>query len=227
MIKRLALLFRTFTPVEEALLSHVESALPPEAREIYVKQIAKINHVQRTLDWHEILFYILRNHKPAWDQSIPFKNKSELILARVTFTIDNLTFRAKVGAVNGFVFSLLIRPSIKPHWHKQISSIKKLVIETNPEDETSKPHIVSLPASYLKWISYDSPEGFNGWTVLSSEETYSISLADADYIVLAVREGDEYLLSLAESPESGFYYAQTDGTTLDHVAESFKSALKK
>ena len=111
--------------------------------------------------------------------------------------------------------------------HVPARRINEIVLETNPEEETPEPPQVSFPKSYLKWVEDYALQDSNGWTVLTPKETYSISLADADYRVLAVREGDEYLLALVESSESGFYHAQPDVKTPVHVGKSFKSVLGK
>jgi hypothetical protein len=134
MFHRLSLLWRRFTPIEESILAEVEHVLPAACREKFVKQRRAINKVQRILDWTEINFYSMRDGTVNWEPSIAFRNRGEVELAEVRFSIGRRDFHSTIWAISGHVFSLVTRPSIKPYAFQKITAIRKVALLSNPED---------------------------------------------------------------------------------------------
>jgi hypothetical protein len=115
LIRRLTLLWRTFTPVERAILDAVAEAMPPSSRALIRRQIESINFVQRLLDWTAVNLYCRRRGKIAWSAEACFVNDGELELASADYKVSGKNFRTTIWRVGGHIFSLVTRPSIKPY----------------------------------------------------------------------------------------------------------------
>lgn len=170
----------------------------------------------RCLDWTEILFYQGKGRNWNWDETTRFTNRDEdLKLARVLFNIGDLKFTGTLGCTSGHVFTLAIRPSIKPHAFKEIDRIRAVKVlqdPTIPSPPKPKPKY-KLPTTYTDFINATQKQDTNGWSVLQPEEVYSIALSDADYLMLAERQGTEYLLSRDRSPSNGIFYCESPDST--------------
>jgi hypothetical protein len=225
MFHKLTLLWRRFTPIEESILSEVGRVLPDNCREKFVRQRQAINKVQRILDWTEINFYSMRQGAAYLDPCIAFINRGELKLAEIKFSIQERNFYATLWTVNGHVFSLITRPSIKPYAFRKITSIKVALL-TNPENPPSDASIkFTLPASYIKWINASDRQEVNRWAVYEKSQVFVIHLSDGDYAVLAEREGAEFLLARSEGNDSSIYYSDTYGNVPCYKGSDFAAIL--
>jgi hypothetical protein len=210
-LNSISLLWKTFTPVEERILKEFSAALPLHIRETYDRQVASINYVQRILDWTEICFY--RRGKNRWEGVPQFANDSieDIKIAKITYLIGGKKFSSTLGGVCGHIFDLVTRPSIKQYAFQQIDKVISIKLLEDPTViPTAAPAAkLKLPKAYKEFMGTAGGEGINGWLVLPPEEIYSISLAEGDFLLLAEREGVEYLLSLETAPSKGIYYCAT------------------
>jgi hypothetical protein len=96
------------------ILGSIGPALPEGQRDLFVKQLAHINKVQRLLDWNEIEFYCMSWFKVRWPDSVLFEDHGELELGGGTLRADGAEVQVRVWAVNGHVFSIESDMPLKP-----------------------------------------------------------------------------------------------------------------
>src|SRR5436189_1062756 len=92
--RRLSLLRRRFSPLEERLIAAVREGLPPEAVPIFDAQVAGITLVQRPPGWNESNFYRRRRGKVDWGDIPAFPHTGELPLAEVRFGTAGKRYKA-------------------------------------------------------------------------------------------------------------------------------------
>ena len=210
--RRLTLLWRTFTPVEKAILEAVADSIPSEARPKIRRQIQSINRVQRILDWTEINLYCARRGKVAWPDEAMFDNQGEFELAKLPFSAAGREFESTLWCVGGHVFSLVIRPSIKPFCFEIPAGLTvELVSDPTSAGPRSPDLTAYLPESYLSFphgVSTDEP--INGWLVRRPSETHQVHFAAGDFIVLAERDRSEWLLAKKDTATSGIFRCLSD-----------------
>jgi hypothetical protein len=142
----------------------------------------------------------------------------------MAFDIQEHHFRAELKAVCGHVFTLITRPSIKKYCQEPITRftsievLPQLVDAIEPACNPKK-----LPASYLHWLAQPRRDE-NSWLVLNPEQTYIVSLPDADYRILATR-GEEFLMSKEGMTRSPFFLIDSDGPSPREVGHNFQEAL--
>ena len=208
MHKRLSLLLRTFTPVEERLLGEIAKALPEHIRDIYLKQIQSINKVQRYLDWTEINFYHFRKGNPDWGSVQQFRRTDEFTLASVGYRIKGIDFETTLKGVSGHIFSLVTRPSIKQYSFGKIEAIHYVRIHDDPNFSASKRISTrgKLPPEYLENIEKVGIYSIGGWNILEPKKVYQISLSTDDFLILAERQGEECLMTRDNLWDHDIYY---------------------
>jgi hypothetical protein len=208
MLKRLSLLLRTFTPVEERLLDEIYKALPEHIRGVYLEQTQSINKVQRYLDWTEINFYHFREGKSDWGSVQRFRRTDEFTLASVGYRIKGIDFETRLKGVSGHIFSLITRPSIKQCSFEEIAAIHYVRIHNDPKllSSTEIPARDKLPPEYLEHIEKEGIYSIGGWNILEPKEVYQISLSTGDFLILAEKQGEEYLMTRDNLWDQGIYY---------------------
>jgi hypothetical protein len=208
MRKRLSLLLRTFTPVEERLLEEIYKALPEHIRGVYLEQTQSINKVQRYLDWTEINFYHFRKGKSDWGSVQQFRRTDEFTLASVGYRMRGIDFKTTLQGVSGHIFSLVTRPSIKKYSFEKIETIHYVRIHDDPTFFSSKeiPTRDKLPPAYLEYIAKEGIYSIGGWNILEIKEVYQISLSTDDFLIFAERQGEEYLMTRDNLWDQGIYY---------------------
>lgn len=208
MFKRLSLLLKTFTPVEERLLDEIYKALPEHIRGVYLEQTQSINKVQRYLDWTEINFYHFREGKSDWRSVQKFRRTDEFTLASVGYRIRGIDFKTTLKGVAGHIFSLITRPSIKQYSFEEIETIHSVRIHDDPTFLASKeiPTRDKLPPAYLEHIENEGIYSIGGWNILEIKEVCQISLSTGDFLIFAERQGEEYLMTRDNLWDQGIYY---------------------
>ena len=214
MLRTIRLLWHKHTPVEKAIFDSVSPLLSPHAKTIYDQQVAAINKVQRYLEWTEINFYRIVRGKSDWSDIAQFPRSEEFTLAKTTYHVDNTKFTTRIHCVAGHIFSFVPRPSVKRHCFGTPEQIQTQIL-TDPigaagEDLSDIP----LPESFRNWHN-DPTVDTNEWCVLQPHETYVVHLPKSDFVILATRSGDEYLMAKATGNGGNLYYASGDETVVD------------
>jgi hypothetical protein len=185
--------------------------------------MGQIRYVQRLLDWTEVNFYPRRRSGAQWDPATVFPNRAEFDLARLRMIVAGRTHEARVIAVSGHLFSLVVRPSPKRHpWGPvELSTVQ---VMTDPLRSDFNPP-KQLPPSYTRFIDLRGPGACSGWEVLAPDEVYAVSLSEGDYLVLASREGTEFLVTETSSPSPTLYRVGLGGGPVP-TDRSFEEALR-
>lgn len=227
MLQRLTLLWRTFTPVEEQILGLLGKALPAAHRGLYHSQVNSINKVQRTLEWTEILFYCMKSGKVRWNPDHFFPNRGEFKVGSVDYVIKGVHFTTTLTSIAGHIFSFVTRPSIKPHCFDQIDEVRSVKIIGDPADRNVEIaiNVGYLPDEYRRYIESGAPLEVNGWHLLTPQEVYPVPLPAGDFLILAVRQGEEYLMTPDETDDVGIYFTRVGDTTVHRQRGSFREIL--
>jgi hypothetical protein len=228
MLRRLSLIWRTFTPVEEAVLAAVASALPEPSAEQLRAQIAHINRAQRILDWTDICFYAMRRGRVHWPEAVLFPNRGEFELAVAVYHVGGQRFRTQLRAVAGHVFGFVTRPSIKAACFGPVEDLSVARVG-NPAHQAAGPPELQrfFPSSYLiYWQAARDAPAANGWSVLAPSEAYLVHLTTEDFVVLAERQGEEWLLVPAR-PDAGAIHHCALGQDPRPMATDFAGCLER
>jgi hypothetical protein len=131
---------RRFTPLETALLNAITSRLPEHSRDLFVKQIASINHIQRILNWKAIDFYWMSfSRRVTWNPQTLFPNRSEFTFASVEYSADGIFLETTLTSVSGHIFSLETETGLRKHSFAEDIRIKKLSVSDEVMTEKPEP----------------------------------------------------------------------------------------
>jgi len=222
-IKKISLLWRRFTPLEEFLLEVLQRELPEEPRRINQRRIDLINCVRRPLKWTEIMFFQLHDGKPVRDEGdmFPCRSQEEIILAQIRFMPERSqrSYTSEIIAVSGYMFSIDTHPSPKRIAFCREYILKGVKLVDDP--------MVECPPTLLERLrkrlppDYDALAGqeLSGWYVFGPSEIYRVPLENAHYLLLAQSENGtaDFLGVRASGNSKDVYY-------LPHDDEPRKSA---
>ena len=202
MIERLTLLWKRFTPLEEHLLSEIRTVLPPAAHATFDAQLAAINRVQRLPpSWSgDLALYRMRRGKVDWS-GVP-----SFALYRVKFAWPRSgslsaasTIRAALLSVAGRVFELSDKPSSETCGVCRVGGGAEGHALGGPDapveqarHRTSARGVGRVLGQWSTCIRLDLAG--------SSCPAYRVTLEDGEYLVLAEREGEEFVLQRVEPP---------------------------
>lgn len=212
-IERLTLLWRRFTPLEERLLAEVRSVIPSEARPVFDAQVAAINRVHRLPpSWSEISFYRMQGRRPDWSGVPLFPYTGELRLAEVKFAAGGKPYRAVAFCVGGHIFELAVSPRPKEAAFAVWDSQAQVTLLGNPlRPATGEPASEVLPAVWSAFLTSGSAPP--GWILHNGATAYRVTLDDGEYLVLAERTGDDFLLQRLHPPgDDLFLYRHGEAT---------------
>lgn len=220
-VRRLTLLWTRFSPLEKRLLAEVRNALPAAARPIYDQQVAAIKRVQRHPRWTEICFYpkIRLHKKPRVDwHSVPsFPCTDEFPLAQVRFSISARPYKATLTSINGHIFDFAVTPSPKEVAFVPWDAGTTVQLLDDPlRTSTGKGPREKISAAWGKFLSQHSQKEIAGGTLYDENTAYRVPSDNGQYLLLAERNGDEFILQNVEpdegSPKKLLYLASHDGT---------------
>lgn len=211
--QRLSLLWRRFSPLEDLLFAAVRGVLPATAVPIFDGQVSAITHVQRLPGWVEIDYYARRGGRPGWANAPRFPRRGEFQLARVGFAVEGRRYRATLGCVAGHIFDFGITPSPQRIAFTDWDSPPTADLLSDPfgtETESAR----EIPAAWRTVLaSSATPAAAAGWVLHDSRTARLVVLAEGQFLVLAERGGDEFILHRVEpSSDVMFRLASHDGT---------------
>jgi hypothetical protein len=149
-----------------------------------------------------------------WSTVPRFPLTAECPLGRVRFTVGGRRYRATLSCVDGHIFDLAITPSPKTiafaNWDSEPTA--ELLVDPLTPGHTVPPETV--PETWLDILRTMTPQATAaGWTLHDAKSTRRLPLDEGEFIVLAERDGDEFLLHRAEPRSAAlFWLASHDGT---------------
>ena len=211
--QRFSLMWRRFSPLEERLIGAVRAVLPPQAQTIFDAQISGITLVQRLPPhWAEISFYRRRHGKVDWSDVPAFPRTGEFRLAEVQFSVGGRRHKATLTSISGHIFDFTVIPSPKAiafaEWNAAPSA--RLLSDPLTPDSAREPQ--PIPKSWSDFLARDRSLA-GDWTLHDSGTAYSTAFADGEFLVLAERGGDQFVLHRIEPLGSSLFYLDShDGT---------------
>lgn len=210
----LRLLWRRFSPLETRLFAAVRGVLPAQAVPAFDAQVRAIRHVQRLPGWTEIDYYPHRDGRVAWTGVPMFPRTGEFPLARVRFSVDGRAYQAVLGCVAGHIFDFGITPGPQrvafADWDAPAAA-ELLADPSGPGGVASDP---GVPGAWLAVLATVGPHAAAaGWALHDATTANRVTLDEGEFLVLAERDGDEFVLHRLE-PTSDllFRLASHDGT---------------
>jgi hypothetical protein len=232
LIRRLSLLWRRFTPLEEFLLGVLQQHLPEGPKQINQGRIDLINHVVRYLQWTDIQFYQMRKGKAVVDEGplFPCRSKQQIVLAEIRFSPAGTAkvWTSRIYAVCGHMFSIVTSPSPKPISFSSPFTLKGVQLVDDPMQE--------LPATLMERRRKRLPPDFEelagqsipGWDVFQSSQVYSVALDEGEYLLLAERGGHAAFLGVRmEGKSNDVWLLSHDDRKTRKAGATLKEALAK
>jgi hypothetical protein len=209
--ERFSLLWRRFSPLEEQLIAAVRNVLPPQAQIIVDAQVAAITLVQRHPN--EICFYRILSGKTDWSGVPNFPRTSELRLAEVRFRARGQGYKATLTSIRGHAFNFTIFPSPKAIAFANWDSAASARLLSDPLTVESPDESEPMPSSWREFLARPQSGATNEWKLHDSGSAYRTAFADGEFLVLAEREGDQFVLHRIDPPASTLFYLDShDGT---------------
>jgi len=202
--RRLSLFWKRFSPLEEWLLTEVRKLLPAEAHPVFDAQVAAINHVQRMPpSWGEIAFYCRNN----WTGVPMFPCTDEFRLAEIKFRIGGRAYKADLSCISGHIFDFAITPGPKKVAFEPWESEPVSVLLRDPlRAPMGRKETESLPPQWRDFLAQHAGDGVHGWVLYDETTAYRVVLYDAQYLILAEREGRQFILYRVEPSGDALYY---------------------
>ena len=209
--QRVSLMWRRFSPLEERLLAAVREVLSTRAQRIFEAQIAGITLVRRHPN--EIFFYRMVSGKVDWSGIPAFPRTGEFRLAEVQFDVGARRYKATLSSIRGHVFDFTITPSSNAiaftDWDSAAST--RLLSDPMTPETANEPQ--PLPESWREILARMRSGDSCDWTLHDAKTAYRTVSDDFEFLVLAEREGDQFLLHRIEPPASTLFYLDShDGT---------------
>lgn len=197
-------MWRRYFPLEERLVAAVREALPSQAQTVFDAQIAGITLVQRHPN--EICFYRRVSGKVDWSGVPTFPRTGEFRLAEVRFAVAGRRYKATLRCIGGHAFDFTITPSPKAvtftDWDSAAST--RLLSDPMTIEPGNEPQL--MPDSWREFLARPRSGNTDGWTYHDAETVYRAAFADGEFLVLAERAGDQFVLHRIEPPASALFY---------------------
>jgi len=185
-------------------LTEVRKVIPIAAQPVFDAQVAAINRVQRLPpSWGEIDFYC----RPDWTGVALFSCTDEFRLAEVKFRIAGCAYKAVLSSISGHIFDFAITPGPKQVAFEVWEGAPTSVLLRDPlraPNGSKEPE--SLPVEWQNFLARHSGDRRYGWVLYDETTAYRVVLNDAQYLLLAEREGPEFILHRVEPIGERLYY---------------------
>ncbi|HUS12156.1 MAG TPA: hypothetical protein VMZ30_16945 [Pyrinomonadaceae bacterium] len=236
----LSKLFRgaQLTPLERRVVGVVSAQLGTDARQLFEAQVNPINKIQRHSSGKEVNLYAMRRGKPSIEERFLFPLRTETLLAKVQLNLgqEKLPLRAEVWLVNGHVFSIHFNkpPAETPETEIHVANVEILhdpmiAASAGPTSDADRREILlrniqsKLPDEYLQLVGDGNGLSINDWAVYELQDVRKVVQRDANYYLLAEKEGAG-AVAVKEDELSGRIYYLDYG---DDRAEKISVGLQK
>ena len=189
-----------FSPLEQRLIATVREILPGPAQTIFDGQIATIKRIERHPK--EIRFYNWKRGKKPSGCPAKFPLKDDFSLAEVCFSVAGRNYKATLNCVGGRFSYLVIRPSPARIAFSDWDSAPCARLLSDPL-ETPGPQ--PIPDVWREFLA-GRPRPPRGWTFYNAESAYRLPLDQGEFLVLAQRLGDAFLLHRIDPPTDELFY---------------------
>jgi len=209
MFDRVTLLWPRYSPLEERLLTAVRDVLPPGARRVFDAQASAVTLVQRSpATWTEICLYRMRRRKADWRAVPLFPRIDEFRLAEVRFASAGRPFRTTLTCIDGHIFDFATTPGPKSVGFAPWDGEPATRLLTDPLSAApSTPAGARIPDGWQQLAdSYRAAPTPSGWVVHDAASAYLVMLDQGEFLVLAERAGDEFVLQRLEADSDGLFH---------------------
>jgi hypothetical protein len=199
------MLWRRFTPLEEQLLGAVRSALPASARATFDAQVAGVTLVQRGApSWTEIIFYRRRSGRVDWSDVASFARAGEFALAEVVFRVGGRRFRSRLTCLAGHIADFATQPGPKEVAFAAWDPGAEPRLIWDPSGPGGEAEAVPVPVEWTAVAERYPSAGSRGWRLHGAASAYAVALEEGEFLVLAERDGNEFLM-FRTSPPGGYW----------------------
>jgi hypothetical protein len=191
---------------------------------IFDAQVAAINHVQRCPpSWSEIDFYRLRRRGSDWTSVPMFPRTDAFSLAEVSFQVIDRQYKAVLSSVSGHVFDFVTTPGPRDIASMRWDAEPAAVLVGDPLRVIHDKEPECVPDEWRRFLARRADDPPAGWVLHDASTAYRVVVDDTPYLILAEREGPQFLLHRLEPPGEQLYYLRHhDGTpeAVDREPES-------
>ncbi|HEX6737611.1 MAG TPA: hypothetical protein VF310_05060, partial [Vicinamibacteria bacterium] len=157
--------------------------------------------------WGEICFYRRRHGKVDWSGVPLFPCTDEIKLATVRFRVSGRSFKSTLTCIQGHVFDFATSPGPKDvafgHWQGEPTST---LLDDPLRAPTGRKALEHLPQRWAALLQDRGRASQTSWQLHDGSTAYRVAFDDAEYLILAEREGDEFILWRTEPPADGLFY---------------------
>ncbi|HEU4340605.1 MAG TPA: hypothetical protein VFU31_03450 [Candidatus Binatia bacterium] len=207
--QRISLLWRRFSPLEERLFAAVRGILPTDALPAFDAQVAGINHVQRLPGWTEIDFYRRRLGRVDWSDIPMFPRTDEFPLAEVRFSAGQRRFKGTLNSIAGHIFDFAIIPSPRDIAFLDWEGTPTARLLSDPLSVDALRPLTPVPDVWHEFMARHKLGSATGWTLHTGETARCVTLEDGEFVILAERGGDEFILHRIEPAASDIFYLES------------------
>jgi hypothetical protein len=209
------------------LLAAVSDVVPTGARAAFDAQVAAITRVQRSPpSWSEIAFYRKRWGRANWSGVPLFPRTGEFRLAEVRFAVAGRRFTSTLTCIRGHVFDFATSPGPRAvafaQWDRA-GTARLLADPLQPIAIAREAEV--LPPAWAEVLRRLGGSGRGGWHVHDDASAYRVALDDGVYLVLAERDGDQFVLHRLEPPAEGFFLLPHHDGVPEPIGQSVESLL--
>lgn len=198
-------MWRRFSPLEERLFAAVRGVLGGEVRAVFDAQLRAINHVQRLPGWTEIDYYRRRYGRVDWQDVPMFPRTGEFQLARVEFSVRR-HYRATLSCIAGHIFDFATTPAPSAIAFDPWDAAGSVRLLGDPRRADLADPVQSVPERWTRVLDAVRPLVSDDWVLHDGRTAYRITLDEGEFVVLAERRGDEFVLHRVEPPADVMFH---------------------
>ena len=220
-------MWQRFSPLEERLIAAVRDVLPPQAQPTFDAQVAGITLVQRHPQWTEISFYRRRHGKVDWSDIPAFPHTGEFPLAEVRFSAEGRRYKATLTSIAGHIFDFAVTPRPKAvafaTWDAAPSSrllSDPLIVHSGRAPEP-------IPAAWREFLARRPRQQKDDWTFHDADTAYRTTFDEGEFLILAERAGDEFVMHRIEPPASSLFYLASHDATPEPIEGAFHDIFQE
>jgi len=149
-------------------------------------------------------------------------------LVEVRFKAGGKRFKSTLISIAGYIFEFRLQPGGRYIAFAPWEGSPQTTLLDDPMRQSigKRKSATVLPA----WVAYLTKHGSSpsaGWTFYDEATAYSVSLDMGEFLILAEREGDEYILQRLEPPSEQPYYLESHDGTPELLLKGFETVIKK